>query len=104
MLFNDDFVAKSNLSQPLKINIDKLIQSYFIEFIQLLYKEASVKFPKDPMIQLSYSYFALACMHNIFVSLNVLRCFHIKHLSIFEKFNYKVNESYLIYQMRNILK
>ena len=92
-----------NEQKPLyRIDINKLIQSYLIEYIRCIYNEAIIKFPKDPMIQINYSYFALHYMRNAFVSLNILTSFD-KNFSTINNLSYKVNEAYLIYQLRKIL-
>ena len=42
-------------------------------------------------------------MHNCFICLNILRCFNSDYLSAFEKLNYKLNESYIINEMKKII-
>ena len=34
----------------MKIDLSKLIQSYLLEYVRLIYLEANSKFPKDPII------------------------------------------------------
>ena len=86
------------------IDIQKMQQSYLVEFIRILYIEAKAKFPKDPLIQLTYAHFSLFYIRNCFVCLNLLRSFKSKNLSFFDKLSYKLNEALLIYQLKHSLK
>ena len=61
-----------------RIDINKMVRSYLVELLRLIYMEALSKFPKDVQIQLLYAQFAIQHMHNPFICVNVLRCFNPK--------------------------
>ncbi|CDW83114.1 UNKNOWN [Stylonychia lemnae] len=94
-----------NQEPILKLDLIKLIQSYLLEYQHLLFKEALIKFPKDPTISLNYQYFCFFYLHNIFMANNQLRIFDYSHFSTINKASYLVNEAYMILLLsKNISK
>eukprot|EP00347_Sterkiella_histriomuscorum_P006361 403353053 len=88
----------------MRLDLQKMILSYLLEYVKMIYKQALDKYPKDTQLSLQYQYFLTEHLHNCFMSINQSRLFDTTTLSTVEKLSYILNEAYQTKRLLKLLK